>query len=162
MKIKTLLMTIAILNPAISSIAQITGTFKDSRDGRTYITISIGTQTWMAENLAFKADIGCWEYDNDQNKVTYGCLYNWETAKSVCPSGWHLPANYEFTVLTNFLGGDSVAGVKLKEAGIAHWASPNSGATNETGFTALPGGGCDNSGKNNFIGVNFSCWSSTG
>ena len=85
---------------------------------------------------------------------TYGVLYNWPAAmngaassttnpsgvQGVCPAGWHLPSDAEWTQLTDYLGGESVAGGKLKETGTAHWNSPNTGATNETGFTALPGG----------------------
>jgi uncharacterized protein (TIGR02145 family) len=95
----------------------------------------------MAENLAYKASSGCWAYNNNQSNVaTYGYLYNWETAKNVCPVGWHLPSNAEWTILTDYLGGEDAAGGILKEAGTARWLSPNIGATNETGFTALPGG----------------------
>ena len=88
------------------------------------------------------------------NYATYGVLYNWTAAmdgeassttnpsgiQGVCPAGWHLPSDAEWTELTDYLGGTSVAGGKLKETGTTHWASPNTGATNETGFTALPGG----------------------
>ena len=88
------------------------------------------------------------------NYNTYGVLYTWETAmngapsssanpsgvQGVCPSGWHLPSDAEWTQLTNYLGGESVAGGKLKEIEFTHWISPNSNATNEKGFTALPGG----------------------
>jgi uncharacterized protein (TIGR02145 family) len=96
----------------------------------------------MAENLAFKSGSGCWAYDNNESNVTiYGYLYNWETAKNVCPSGWHLPADAEWSTLIDYVGGDSVAGDKLKEAGTTHWEShENIIATNEKGFTALPAG----------------------
>ncbi len=123
--------------------------------------VEIGTQVWMAENLKttkyndfatiplienntdwtnLTAPGFCW-YNNEEAtyKNTYGALYNWyvgNTAK-LCPSGWHLPSDGEWTTLYNYVGGS--AG-KLKETGTAHWQSPNSGATNETGFTALPGG----------------------
>jgi uncharacterized protein (TIGR02145 family) len=89
-----------------------------------------------------------------ENYATYGVLYNWPAAmagsassnanpsgvQGVCPAGWHLPSDAEWTELTDYLGGISVAGGKLKETGTTHWQSPNRGATNETGFTALPGG----------------------
>jgi uncharacterized protein (TIGR02145 family) len=140
MKNKSFLMVIGILVFSMGAIAQVTDKLNDSRDGKTYITVKIGTQTWMAENLAFKAINGCWEYDNDQENTTFGYLYTWETAKIVCPSGWHLPSNDEFTTLTNFLGGDSIAGGNLKEKGIIHWENPNIEATNKSGFSALPGG----------------------
>ena len=73
---------------------------------------------------------------------TYGVLYNWPAVMTdeICPSGWHIPSDEEFTQLTDFLGGESVAGGKMKEAGYDHWYSPNSGATNSSGWTGLPGG----------------------
>ena len=88
------------------------------------------------------------------NYNTYGVLYNWPAAmtsysisnsnsteiKGVCPTGWHLPSDLEWSELGTYLGGDSIAGGKLKEAGTVHWASPNTGATNETNFNGLPGG----------------------
>jgi uncharacterized protein (TIGR02145 family) len=162
MKNKSFLMLIAILIFTMSSEAQINDNLNDSRDGKTYITVKIGTQTWMAENLAFKAISGCWEYGNDQENKTYGCLYNWETAKIVCPSGWHLPSNDEFTTLTNYLGGDSIAGGKLKETGTIHWESPNTDATNKSGFTALPSEYWDiNAKKIMNVSKNGIWWSST-
>jgi uncharacterized protein (TIGR02145 family) len=110
------------------------------------------------------------------NYTSYGVLYNWFAAmagetssnsnpsgiQGVCPSGWHLPSDAEWTQLTDYLGGVSIAGGKLKEAGYVHWESPNTDATNESGFTALPGGYCNNddgiySGLGNFGGW----WSST-
>ena len=105
------------------------------------------------------------------NYATYGVLYNWTAAmdgeassttnpsgiQGVCPAGWHLPSDAEWTELTDYLGGTSVAGGKLKETGTTHWASPNTGATNETGFTALPGGYRSNVG--NFVGVgDYGIW----
>jgi uncharacterized protein (TIGR02145 family) len=83
----------------------------------------------------------CW-YDNDiSKKDIYGALYNWYAVNrgNLCPAGWHIPTDQEWTVLTAYLGGGSVAGGKLKETGTAHW-NPNSDATNESGFTALPDG----------------------
>ena len=124
---------------AISSIAQTSGTFIDSRDGKTYKTVKIGTQTWMAENLAYKTDHGCWAKDGNQsNVITYGYLYAWKTANKVCPSGWHLPSDDEWKTLTDYLGGAEVAGGKLKSTN--SWKSFNTGASNSSGFTALPGG----------------------
>lgn len=121
----------------------VTGTFSDSRDDKTYKTVEIGTQTWMAENLAYKTSSDCWAYDNDAgNLAKYGYLYYWKAAKEACPAGWHLPNNAEWLTLRTYLGGEDVAGGKLKETGTSHWQSPNTRATNETGFTALPGGEC--------------------
>lgn len=101
----------------------------DARDGKTYFTVIIGTQTWMGENLAYKAGSGCWAYDkNESNVATYGYLYNWETSKNVCPSGWHLPSKAEFeTLLSNAGGSGSNAYYALKESG-------------SSGFSALLGG----------------------
>ena len=130
--------------------------------GQTYNTVQIGAQCWFKENLNVGSRInGSQEqtdnsiiekycYNDDVNNcVIYGGLYQWdevmqyvitEGAKGICPAGWHLPTDAEWTTLTTFLGGENVAGGKLKETGTTHWASPNTGATNETGFTALPGG----------------------
>jgi uncharacterized protein (TIGR02145 family) len=76
------------------------------------------------------------------NYETYGVLYNWPAVMTdgICPSGWHIPSDGEFTELTDFLGGEDVAGGKMKEAGYDHWNSPNEGATNSSGWTGLPGG----------------------
>lgn len=142
----------------------VTGTVDDI-DGNTYKTVEIGTQTWMAENLrttkyndgtpvpavADKAQWAslispgyCW-YNNDASNVgaTYGALYNWYavTTNNLCPAGWHIPSDDEWSLLAGYLGGAAVAGDKMKESGIVHWANNNAGATNESGFTALPGGG---------------------
>jgi len=84
----------------------------------------------------------CW-YNNDAAfKNTYGALYNWFTVNTgkLAPTGWRIPTDADWTILTTFLGGDSLAGGKLKETGTANWQSPNISATNETGFTAIPGG----------------------
>ncbi len=135
--------------------------FTDFRDGTVYRTATIGGQEWMAENLKYLPYVigpgtgsqttpFYYVYDYDGTNVTdakatanystYGVLYNWEAAKAACPTGWHLPSDAEWEQLTDYLGGWDVAGGKLKEAGTTHWSSPNEGATNETGFTALPGG----------------------
>ena len=109
------------------------------------------------------------------NYATYGVLYNWTAAmdgeassttnpsgiQGVCPAGWHLPSDAEWTELTDYLGGESVAGGKLKETGTTHWASPNTDATNETGFTALPGGYRFSNGTFDHIGNYGLWWSAT-
>jgi len=109
------------------------------------------------------------------NYATYGVLYNWTAAmagsasstanpsgvQGVCPTGWHLPSDAEWTELTDYLGGVGVAGDKLKETGTTHWYSPNTGATNETGFTALPGGGRASDGSFGSIGGDGYWWSAT-
>jgi len=90
------------------------GTFTDPRDGKTYRTVKIGKQIWMAENLNYEAE-GSRCYDNDPaNGQKYGRLYNWETAMKVCPKGWHLPNKEEFQTLRDFVGGEEIAGEKLK------------------------------------------------
>jgi len=139
-----------------------TGTVTDI-EGNVYITVTIGTQVWMAENLkTTKFNNGttipqvtgattwsnltspgyCWNLYNDYYKEPYRALYNWYTINTgnLCPTGWHVPTDAEWTILISYLGGQNEAGGKLKEIGTTHWHSPNTGATNETGFTALPGG----------------------
>jgi len=113
----------------------------DPRDGQTYITVQIGNQIWMAENLNFNYS-GSRYYNDDSVSYAedYGRLYNWNASCNSCPPEWHLPSNVEFTELVNYLGWGPVAGGKLKEEGYEHWNPPNTGATNESGFTALPSG----------------------
>jgi len=154
-------------------------------DGNGYDTIRIGTQVWMVQNLkttkyndgtliplvtndstwANLATPGyCW-YNNDAAayKNTYGALYNWYTVNTgkLAPKGWHVPTDAEWTTLTTYLGGDTIAGGKLKETGMTHWEIPNTGATNVTGFTALPGGYRSSSGVFDYIVVGGYWWSST-
>ncbi|MCK5704027.1 MAG: fibrobacter succinogenes major paralogous domain-containing protein, partial [Cyclobacteriaceae bacterium] len=146
-----------------------TGSFEDARDNTQYSTVTISGQTWMAENLAYlpevcapDADCGYWVYDYsgtdvnaakaESNYTTYGVLYNWEMASTSCPAGWHLPSRSEWSIFEmnlvleyNWAIGhvrpnDSDQGGKIKETGTTHWDSPNAGATNISGFTALPGG----------------------
>ena len=122
---------------AINNYTNTKGTYTDRRDGHIYKWVKIGEQVWMAENLAFKTNTGSLAYNNSENNVN-GRLYNWETAKQVCPTGWHLPSDEEWSQLTEYLGGEEVAGGKLKEQGTTHWKSPNKGATNASGFSGLP------------------------
>lgn len=115
------------------------GTFVDERDGHEYKWIEINDQTWMAENVSYQPASGnYWPADNESYVETYGYLYDWRTALKVCPSGWHLPHRAEWRELNNYLARN--AGGKLKEAGTSHWKAPNNNATNEYGFSALPGG----------------------
>jgi len=108
-------------------------TLTDSRDGKTYRIIEMGTQTWMAENLNYDAP-GSRCYDNDSaNCDKYGRLYDWATALNVCPDDWHLPTDAEWTKLTNFVG-DSAA-IKLKTTDGRDW-----NGTDNYGFSALPSG----------------------
>jgi uncharacterized protein (TIGR02145 family) len=105
----------------------------------------------------------CWYENNIDNKPTYGALYNFYTVNTakLAPTGWHVPTDAEFTTLTTYLEGEHIAGGKLKEAGTEHWYSPNAGATNETGFTALPGGFRAALGSFDFIKSGGFWWSST-
>ena len=157
MKNKSLLMTIAVLFIAIHSIAQIKGSFKDPRDGKTYKTVKIGTQTWMAENLNYNTNSGSWCYDNNTSNCTkYGRLYDWETSIKVCPSGWHLPSDAEWSTLTNYVGSDG--GKKLKFT--SGWNSSGNG-TDTYGFTALPCGYRASDGTFDLIGESGFWLSST-
>jgi len=128
----TLLITLSI-----AAFAQQKGTFTDSRDKKTYKTVKIGEQVWMAENLNYEAsDSKC--YDNKpDNCAKYGRLYSWETAKSACPTGWHLPLKAEWEALVTTAGGENTAGKNLKAT--SGW-NENGNGTDKFGFSALPGG----------------------
>jgi uncharacterized protein (TIGR02145 family) len=152
-------------------------------EGKSYNSVQIGTQFWLRENLNVGTRINGGQdqtnnsiiekycYDNyEANCNTYGGLYQWnelmqyvttEGVKGICPSGWHIPTDAEWTTLTDFLGGESIAGGQMKEAGTAHWASPNTGATNSTGFTALPSGSRDDNGGFYDLVYEERFWSST-
>jgi uncharacterized protein (TIGR02145 family) len=152
-------------------------------DGNVYKTVTIGDQIWMAADLKTTRyrngdpigttspatlDISSestpkyqWAYAGDESNVaTYGRLYTWYAAadsRGICPAGWHVATEDEWTALVDYLGGDSAAQNKLKEAGTSHWNTPNTGATNESGFTALPGGNRWVYGR--FFGIrNFTHW----
>jgi uncharacterized protein (TIGR02145 family) len=154
-------------------------------DGNIYHTITIGTQVWMVENLKttryndgtpiplvtggpawanLKAPGYCF-YNNDANinKALYGAIYNWFTVNTgkLCPAGWHVPIDAEWTTLTNYLGGENAAGGKMKESGISHWVTPNDGANNSSGFTALPAGYRQDDGSFYNINDDDYWWSST-
>jgi uncharacterized protein (TIGR02145 family) len=175
--------TTAVFNPAVTY-----GTMTD-QDGNVYKTVTIGTQTWMAENLRttkYKdgksipnvTSASEWEnlttgaYCNYNNTsitdtiATYGRLYNWYAVNTtkLAPKGWHVATDAEWSTLTGYLEGESVAGDKLKEIDTTHWSSPKTEATNGTGFTALPGGYhfCRfSSGTYFFMGTIGHWWSST-
>ncbi len=181
-------------NPNINftSIGTPVGKFSDcikDIDGNVYKTVTIGTQTWMAENLKTskyndgttipnvkdslewsKLTTGAWcYYNNDEkNNAKYGKLYNWSVVsktsngnKNVCPTGWHVPTDDDWMILIGYLGNDSIAGSEMKEVGTISWNSPNTGATNKSLFTGLPGGFRDHKyGSYHNIGYNGSWWSS--
>jgi len=156
-------------------------------DGNVYTSVTIGTQVWMVENLKTtkyrNGDlIGTttpatleisldstskyqWAYEgNESNVNTYGRLYTWYAVtdtRNVCPVGWHVPTDAEWTTLLTYLGGEDVAGGKLKETGTIHWSAPNEGATNSSGFTALPSGDRYYDGAYYYIGYAGFWWSST-
>ena len=113
------------------------GTLTDSRDGQNYRTVKIGNQVWMAENLNFKTD-SSWCYDdNPENCKKYGRLYEWKTAMKACPAGWHLPSMDEFRILVETVGGEKIAGEKLKSK--SGWNDGGNGS-DAFGFSALPAG----------------------
>lgn len=144
------------------------GTFTDSRDTRTYHYVKIGGQFWMAENLAYLPVVSqpasmsatdphyyVYGYDGtDENTAkatanysTYGVLYNWAASLAACPAGWHLPNKAEFTTLIDHMGGDAIAGYKMKSMhGWNDNAGKNGNGDNSYGFTALPGGDLEGTG----------------
>jgi uncharacterized protein (TIGR02145 family) len=154
-------------------------------DGNAYHTVSIGAQVWMVENLKttklndgtaiplvtdptewenLNTEAYCWYDNNNNNKNIYGALYNWNSVNSgkLCPTGWHVPTRADWEDLRDFLGGEATEiGGKLKEKGTSHWESPNTGATDEYGFKALPGGERYGYGDFNYLGTKSNMWSST-
>ncbi len=154
-------------------------------DGNVYHPVKIGIQVWLIENLRTthyrngdpipevpatsrwgRSDSGaCCNYNNMmQNSLIYGKLYNWPAVhdqRNLCPAGWHVPDENEWATLVSFAGGETTAGGRLKEFGFSHWLAPNTAATNETGFTALPAGYRNDTGV--FANMNRSAifWSTT-
>ena len=151
-------------------------------DGNVYQTVVIGGQEWMAENLRTaryrdgiaipnvqdnaeweNVTTGAWSnYNHDTvNDSMYGKLYNWyavDDSLGICPEGWHVPSDDEWSELIDTVGGDKNAGCTMKETGTSHWESPNTCATNKSGFTGLPGGYRDPSGFVN-LGRHGAWWS---
>jgi uncharacterized protein (TIGR02145 family) len=154
-------------------------------EGNVYNTVTIGAQVWMKENLkttkycngdaipTTTANISSeaspkyqWPYNGDESNVsTYGRLYTWHAAtdtRGVCPTGWHLPTDVEWTTLTDCLGGESVAGGHMREAGTTHWMNHhNTSVDNSSGFTALPGGYRHDGGTFRYGGLYGYWWSAT-
>jgi uncharacterized protein (TIGR02145 family) len=133
------------------------------KDGNVYTSVTIGSQVWMVENLKttryndgtaipnvtdntewanMVTGAYCWYNNEISHKTPYGAMYNLYAVNTgkLCPAGWHVPSDNDWTKLFNYAGGLSVAGGKLKEKGTAHWINPNTGATDEYGFKYLPGG----------------------
>jgi uncharacterized protein (TIGR02145 family) len=154
-------------------------------EGSEYTTIKIGNQTWMAKNLkttryndgtpinlvtdgakwaALSSPAYSW-YENDLTsyKPSYGALYNFYAVRTgkICPKDWHVPGDAEWSVLSSFLGGEDIAGGKLKGQGTSFWVSPNTGATNASGFNALPGGLRFHDGMYRDFGFSGYWWTST-
>lgn len=135
-KIKYFVLLIVFVTTACDFLGN---SFTDDRDGRTYKTIKIGNQIWMAENLNYNIGEGSSCFDeSDKYCNVYGRLYTSTEAKYACPNGWRLPRVKDWEILLQYLGEN--AGGKLKATGTSLWKSPNNGATNESGFNALPGG----------------------
>jgi uncharacterized protein (TIGR02145 family) len=154
-------------------------------DGNHYNTVTIGNQVWLQENLrvtlfnnwtpvhlvsdntewsSLITSGYCW-YNNEEltNRQPYGALYNWDAVNSgnLCPVGWHVPSASEWEILIGYLGGNAIAGGRLKESGTEHWSAPNTGATDESGFTAVPGGVRQSTGIFSDIGLAGNFWTST-
>lgn len=155
-------------------------------DGNVYHTVTIGTQVWMLENLKVThyrngddipvvTDNAAWqglatgaycEYENDGGNVAdYGRLYNWyavDDSRGIAPFGWHVPSDAEWQTLVEYVGNFGDAGYRLRETGTTHWEEPNDEATNESGFTALPGGYRNNYGYYYGLHNTTYFWASTG
>lgn len=138
------------------------GTLVDSRDGRTYATVTIGSQTWMAENLNFKTDSSFCYNSSADNCEKYGRLYTWENAKSACPRGWHLPSNEEWGALFTAVGGQSIAGSRLKfSSGWNEYKGKSGNGSDSFGFSSLPAGYRNNNGNYYAEGNRANFWSSS-
>ena len=152
------------------------GEITDERDGQTYQTVTLGDQTWLAQNLNYETDTSwCYE-DAPANCETYGRLYTWEEALTACPADWHLASDEEWSTLIKYLDPKAdpnagvmeseIAGGKLKttgtiEDGTGLWRRPNAGATNVSGFSAVPGGIRFPTGFFNQMGNQVTFWTST-
>jgi uncharacterized protein (TIGR02145 family) len=157
-KILLLLVALALMNINVLH----SQTVKDA-DGNIYMSVNIGKQIWMSENLkttrfndgkpiqlvandnaweGLKTPAYCWYNDDIKNKDVFGALYNWfaVNSKKLCPAGWHVSTDAEWEAMIDYIGGLSTAGDKLKEKGVTHWENYLSQATNDYDFTALPGG----------------------
>ena len=184
----TVMTALAVSASLLAQQGKIGAEIKDI-EGNLYKTVTIGTQQWMAENLKVSKyndgtaipnitdttqwqnnTTGAWVYYNNDaaNNTKYGKLYNWYAVskttndnKNVCPTGWHVPTDAEWTVLTDYLGGTTVAGGKMKAVDTTSWYSPNTDATNTSLFTGLPGGYRYDIGYYYYVGDNGYWWSSS-
>jgi uncharacterized protein (TIGR02145 family) len=154
-------------------------------DGDSYNGVQIGTQFWTTKNLniskyrngdeipqvqdaaewaALTTGAWCYYENKEENGITYGKLYNWfavNDPRGLAPEGFHIPSDEEWNCLTEYLGGENVAGGKMKEKGKVHWAEPNKKANNTSGFTGLPGGECNYNGTFWCLGEIGWWWSSS-
>lgn len=158
--------------------------FVSDSDGNIYTTIKIGKQRWFAENLkttryndgspisnitsnsswaSINTGSYCWYNNNLSMKETFGALYNWNAVASgkLCPVGWHVPSDEEWNILAETLGGESIAGGKLKDASSAYWKGQNTDAGNQLNYSALPGGSRILDGSFYNLYLRGSWWSST-
>jgi uncharacterized protein (TIGR02145 family) len=161
MNIRASFFIIGALLMTILCNAQTKGTLKDPRDNQVYKTIKIGEQVWMAENLNYAAEYS-WCYDKDTSNCSkYGRLYNFEMAQDACPTGWHLPSDLEWTALTDFLGGEDVAGLKMKGVEGDATTIPTNSKMNSSGFSGLAGGNRNSKNLFSLMGKYGCWWSST-
>lgn len=188
MKIRTHFLKLIIF---ISLIIVLTGCSKDNEnlvsdiDGNSYHQVTIGNQVWMVENLKVtrcrngdsipniaedqqwvNTSTGAWCDINNEpvNAGKFGHLYNWyavNDSRNLCPEGWHVPGDAEWSVLVDFLGGEQKAGAKLKSTDTLLWKSPNSGACDLVGFSGLPGGSRWQNGLFLYFGYYGLWWTST-
>ena len=181
LKLCSLLMMVALflltggctreINPVLDEMT-------DARDNQTYQTVTLGDQTWLAQNLNYETDDSWCFQDDPANCATYGRLYNWEAAMNACPDGWHLPSDQEWSTLIKYLDPLSRPSAVLTESktagglmkttgtiqdGTGLWAEPNTGATNITKFSVVPGGERvpTPSGLFNLLGQHAFFWTST-
>lgn len=156
------------------------GSVKDNRDNQTYRTVEIGTQTWMAQNLNYAgtsaSPVGVWYNNNSDSGAKYGRLYTWADmmvghassaaspsgVQGVCPAGWHVPSDTEWSILTTSIGGESSAGEKLKSAsGWMQYGTSSSNGTDAYGFRVLPAAARDETGAYLACGYSTFFWSAT-
>ncbi len=181
--IKTFLLTMLVIVSLCAAGCDLTpepkpvlGEMTDSRDNQTYQTVTLGDQTWLAQDLNYETE-NSWCYDDDpENCDTYGRLYDWQTALTACPDGWHLGSDEEWLTLVKYLDSQAdpnddfvisqIAGGLLKtsgtlEDGTSLWSSPNTGATNSSGFSALPSGNRNPAGTFRMLGYHIMIWTAT-
>ena len=180
-----LIIAVFSIGPGCTSNAGLDQLSNLDNDGHVFTTVDIGTQKWMQKNLDVSkyrnGDVipqvtdptawaglttGAWcYYQNDSaNGIIYGRMYNWYAvtdSRGIAPAGWHVATDADWTTLITYLGGDALAGGKMKETGTTHWTSPNTAADNSSAFTALPGGYFKENGAFYDIGLSSYWWCAT-